>query len=283
VRVIAPGKIVLTGAYAVLEGAPAIVAAVDRYAVADSDAAGEVDVRALHDEAGSKLGLGSSAAAVVVSQAARAFGRGEDPRHPTVRAALFRHAREAHARQQGGGSGVDVAASVFGGVLRYALDRATPVLHAIEFPADLEFAVYFSGKSARTSDLRARVDGLRNRAGSGGIFAMLRRYAERAADALDRGQAGEFVDGARDFGRALDRLGRAADAPIVLPAFAELATLAEDEGGTFLPSGAGGGDIAVWLGTAPPSDAFEGRAEALSLRRLPLSIDRGGVRPESPS
>ena len=32
----APGKLVLTGAYAVLEGAPAIVVAVDRYAVADA-------------------------------------------------------------------------------------------------------------------------------------------------------------------------------------------------------------------------------------------------------
>ncbi len=31
----APGKIVISGAYAVREGAPAIVAAVDRYAVAD--------------------------------------------------------------------------------------------------------------------------------------------------------------------------------------------------------------------------------------------------------
>jgi phosphomevalonate kinase len=283
VRIIAPGKLVLTGAYAVLEGAPAIVAAVDRYAVADSDVPGEVDVRALHDEAGSKLGLGSSAAAVVVSHAARMFGRGEDPRHPSVRAALFRHARESHARQQGGGSGVDVAASVFGGVLRYTLERAAPVLHAVEFPNHLEVVAYFSGTSARTSDLRARVDAFRGRPGSGRIFATLRRCAEQAAQAMDRAIAGDFVDAARDFGCALDRLGQAADAPIVLPAFAELATMAEDEGGAFLPSGAGGGDVAVWLGTAAPSDAFERRAEALSLRRLPLSIDRGGVRPESPS
>ena len=34
-RARAPGKLVLSGAYAVLEGAPALVAAVDRYAVAD--------------------------------------------------------------------------------------------------------------------------------------------------------------------------------------------------------------------------------------------------------
>ena len=35
----APGKLVLSGAYAVLEGAPAIVAAVDRYAMADTEQA----------------------------------------------------------------------------------------------------------------------------------------------------------------------------------------------------------------------------------------------------
>ncbi len=32
-----PGKLVLSGAYSVLEGAPALVAAVDRYVVADGD------------------------------------------------------------------------------------------------------------------------------------------------------------------------------------------------------------------------------------------------------
>ncbi len=35
-RVFAPGKLVLTGAYAVLEGAPAIVVATNRGAVADA-------------------------------------------------------------------------------------------------------------------------------------------------------------------------------------------------------------------------------------------------------
>ena len=35
-RARAPGKVVLSGAYAVLSGAPAIVAAVSRYVTADS-------------------------------------------------------------------------------------------------------------------------------------------------------------------------------------------------------------------------------------------------------
>src|ERR1700689_3835186 len=96
-RARAPGKLVLTGAYAVLEGAPAIVAAVDRYAVADDAAPDEGDVRALHDGSGRKLGLGSSAASMVASEAARGVARGEDPTLPITRTHLFRRVRAAHA------------------------------------------------------------------------------------------------------------------------------------------------------------------------------------------
>jgi phosphomevalonate kinase len=280
VRVIAPGKLVLTGAYAVLDGAPAIVAAVDRYAFADGRSPAEVDVRALHDDEGRKLGLGSSAASLVASLGARALARGDDPRSARVRAEIFRGARATHARQQGGGSGVDIAASVFGGVLRYAVGPNLPVIRPVELPSQVVLLAYWSGTSARTSDLRARVDALKA-SGSPTVFARLRDLAEDSAAAIDAGDAGAFIRLARAFGVALDLLGQAADAPIVLPAFAELASVAEGESAAFLPSGAGGGDVAVWLGTARPSAAFDRRAEALALRPLTISIDPGGVRPES--
>jgi phosphomevalonate kinase len=302
VRVIAPGKLVLTGAYAVLEGAPAIVAAVDRYAVADIQSPGKVDVRALQDDAERKLGLGSSAASIVASFGARALARGDDPRHAAVRSEIFRLARDAHQRQQGGGSGVDVAASVHGGVLRYTVLRglsrgaesgpAAPQgaagsgrfetsIQAVDMPAGLVLSAFWSGTSARTSELLARVDALRARGGAGAVFTALRGVAEEAADAI--GDAQCFVKRAAGFGRALAALADAADAPIVPPAFAELSALAEREGAAFFPSGAGGGDVAVWLSLQPPSSDFIARAVALELSPLTLAIDHGGVRPESPS
>lgn len=301
-RVIAPGKLVLTGAYAVLEGAPAIVAAVDRYAVADARSPGKIDVRALQDAGGQKLGLGSSAASIVASFGARALARGDDPRHAAVRNEIFRSARDAHQRQQGGGSGVDVAASVHGGVLRYTVLRPSPSsrppqspasssgsagrrfetsIHAVDSPPGLVLAAFWSGTSARTSDLLARVDALRARGGAVAVFTALRGVAEEAADAI--GDAGRFVQRAAAFGRALAALGDAADAPIVPPAFAELSALAEREGAAFFPSGAGGGDVAVWLGVEPPSSVFSARATALALSPLAIAIDHGGVRPESRS
>jgi phosphomevalonate kinase len=300
-RAMAPGKLLLTGAYAVLEGAPAIVAAVDRYAVADASrasglASAEVraalgdepaplaDVRALHDETGRKLGLGSSAAMLVASLGARALVRGHDPRSPLVRAHIFRAARDAHARVQGGGSGVDVAASVHGGVLRYAIDANGYVtVRALVLPSGVHMAVYDSGTSVRTSEMRALLDRARARFGHGALFMRLRHLAAQASAAVEAGDAPSFVGWAREFGQALAALGDAAGAPIVPPRFATLASIAEREQAAFLPSGAGGGDVAVWLGTAPPSAAFAARAQELAMRPLGLGIDRGGLRPESPS
>lgn len=286
-RIMAPGKLVLTGAYAVLEGAPAIVVAIDRYALADAPSAvGDVavDVRALHAPTGEKLGLGSSAASLVASHAARALARGEDPRHATVRSHIFQTARAAHAREQGGGSGVDIAASVHGGALRYRLG-ASPnpdaEVRAVDLPRGLVLTAFWSGKSARTSDLLGRVNGLRARGGADSVFKALRGAAVDAADGVVNART--FVDGAAAFARALAAVGEAADAPIFLPAFTELSARAEAENGAFLPSGAGGGDVAVWLGTAAPSAAFAARARDLSLQPLAIAVDHGGVRPEFPS
>ena len=129
----APGKLVVSGAYAVLEGAPAVVTAVDRYAVADSDrpatfiteevkAAGLepppwFDATQLRD-GDHKLGLGSSAAIVVASLGTAESELPETPSadDPIV-ARVFHRALRAHQQAQGGGSGIDVAAASFGGTL----------------------------------------------------------------------------------------------------------------------------------------------------------------------
>jgi phosphomevalonate kinase len=282
VNVVAPGKLVLTGAYAVMEGAPAIVVAVDRYAVARVEAPDDVDTRDLYDASGTKLGLGSSAAAMVATEAARAVAKGEDVRDAQVRGRIFRTARERHATAQQGGSGVDIAAAVHGGALRYTLDGKDASMQPVTLPASLVLATFWSGTSARTSDLRARVEALAIRA-RGAVFDDLHLASRQAAAAVQGGDAASFVRAARAFGQALAALGKAADAPIVPPAFAELASLAIAEDAAFLPSGAGGGDVGIWLGLSAPSAAFSARAQALSMRPLAIGLDAGGVRTVLPA
>ncbi len=298
-RVFAPGKMVLTGAYAVLEGAPAIVVATSRGAFADGtrsaltptlevaaamgDAAPPlVDASAMFVGA-RKLGLGASAAILVASLAVREAERGLDLSSSGVRDALFARARAAHAEAQGGGSGIDVAASVYGGVLRYTLaSRARVAL-----PAGTKVSVLACATSARTSELRADVDRLAatDAAVHRACMNELGSIAHDAAAAVERGDHAAFVAAVARTARALGRLGAAAGAPIVPEGFDELAELAAKEDAAFCVSGAGGGDVAAFVGHAAPTSRFLERAHALGLFLLDLEFDEKGVRiaPQAPA
>lgn len=291
-KVRAPGKLVLTGAYAVLEGAPAIVVAVDRHAVADGRRNGDrgasrevrfafesepppfVDNHELYCD-GRKLGLGSSAASVVAALATRRARRGEDLSDPAIRAALFSEARAAHAQAQQGGSGVDVAASVFGGALRFTMGSIEP----LRIPRGLHLIAFSSGVVARTSELRQQVDRLRVQdiRSYAAAMASLSSAAEHGARAFERGIVDSFVMAAHATRHGLAKLGALAGAPIVSENVAYVARCAAAHGAAFLPSGAGGGDVSVYIGAhAPPPTVLHVAAE-LGFRRLDLAIDHRGV------
>jgi phosphomevalonate kinase len=296
VKVRAPGKLLLAGAYAVLEGAPALVVAIDRYAVADGarkaakptlevlaalDAADapEVDASALRDGA-FKLGLGSSAAMLVASLGVARARRGDDLRARDVRDALFIDARLAHAKVQDGGSGVDVAASVYGGALEYTLRDGVGRADVLDLPLGLMIEVFWCGTPAVTSGMRARVDGFRSR-DARAYAARIESIAVAARQALAAARAGDlraFVASEQAGAAGLGALGRDADAPIIPSAFAGLAPLAETDGAAFLPSGAGGGDVFVHLGASAASPRFTDAASAAGMRRLSMRPDLDGVR-----
>lgn len=295
-KVFAPGKLVLTGAYAVLEGAPAIVVAVSRGAFADAartaiTATPEVraalgDVPVPHFDASAmfigarKLGLGASAAILVASLAAREAERGADLAAPAVRDALFARARAAHLEAQGGGSGVDVAASVHGGVLRYSLGASGPSSARASLPPGMHLSVFACPTSARTSELRAEIErfALAKPGLSRVCMHELGVVAERAASAASSGDRDAFVEAVRRTADALTRLGSAAGVGIVPPGFDALAELAAQEDAAFCVSGAGGGDVVAYVGRTNPSSAFLERARALGLFVLDLDIDEKGVR-----
>lgn len=293
-EVFAPGKMVLTGAYAVLRGAPALVVAVSRGAVAtdarEAPATPEVaaalgvamapalDLRALFD-GDRKLGLGASAAGLVATLGLRAALRGDRLDDASARDALFRVALAAHREAQGGGSGVDVAASVYGGVLEFTVDGPTVAPAAL--PPGVVLAAYAARASARTSDLRRLVDGFCERSPerAAGLFSELGRASFEARDACRAQAAGPFLASARAFASALADLGTAAEAPIVSAADRALAARAGAEGAAFFPSGAGGGDVAVLLAPRPAAlDAFDAHALAHGYARLALTLDSQGVR-----
>jgi phosphomevalonate kinase len=294
-RARAPGKIVMSGAYAVLEGAPAIVTAVDRYVLADAgrpaefvtpevrEALGDAaapwfDASALREQ-DRKLGLGSSAAILVASLAALELAARGPIADEQLYDAVLSRALAAHARAQGGGSGIDVATSTYGGTL--LLKRRGEVLEVSRaaLPRGLHVEVWGTLEPASTPALLGKVKQLKQQDPE--QYRRLMHVQElasgRAAAALEHAQVEGLVEALGAQRQALFQLGRASGAPIVSDAVCELAERAAREDATVLPSGAGGGDIALFVGARPPSISLTDRARELEHRSLALGLEARGV------
>ncbi len=302
----APGKVVLSGAYAVLEGAPALVTAVDRYVVADAKRRAErvtpellaaLHMRGMPEQVAPwydasslrsggpvdrKLGLGSSAAILVSCLGALELGRAAPLERGALRAAaalcerVFDTAWRAHRTAQGGGSGIDVAASAYGGTLRCQLERGALTVERAWLPKGLVVEVWTCPNDASTARLLAIV---RDYAARRPLE--YRRHIEALGNSSERAgsarTAEEFVEACRRQLAGLDGLGRDSGAPIVTAEVAAFGRAAEQQGGVVFPSGAGGGDIVLWVGTAPTPPNVREQARTLGLELLPLQLGARGV------
>ncbi len=350
IRASAPGKLVLLGEYAVLNGAPAVVLAVDRRARVEivpsgrthslleapavapesiafhCDDAGEVlwqdlprrdaerlglvahVLRELRDRnlflyttvtpfrlaldtsrffqhskgAGHKLGFGSSAAlTVALCSALTAYaGRTARPRnHATWLPILL----SIHRRfQEGRGSGLDVAASLTGGVISYRLDAAAkaPELKALSLPANLHLLCVWSGTSVSTGESLIRfADWQRQQPESARQhLASLRRIAETGLRALNCGDTALLLRTVADYGQGLRTMGEACGIEFYTPAHRRIEAMATTLNVAYKPSGAGGGDTGIALGREPDKmRSLAGRLEQAGIRTLPLQIDPQGL------
>ena len=248
-------------------------------------AATTLDTRALFEDVGGegvKLGLGSSAAVTVALASALAQwgGRGE------LRAGPLRWLESLlalHRGLQGGrGSGVDLAASLLGGVVSYRLgaDGSVAAADPLALPAGLHLAVVWTGRAADTGSMLRRLDE-RLVAGDASVEAALDRLAELSVagnEAFRLGRVGALLAAVDAFCDAMDALGRAADLPIMSAEHDALRRLARRHGATYKPSGAGGGD----LGLVCSSDQETARAAAAAATAsgfhiVPLRLDPSGL------
>lgn len=288
-EVSAPGKIMLLGEYAVLEGGLALVAAVNRRARGrlvlspssppspiveavmmearrrglERAGAIEIDTETFRDSKGQKMGLGSSSAAAVVA-AALVSERGDET--------ALAIALEAHRRANGEtGSGVDVASSFYGGVIA-ARRQPSPVAPLASRLKNLRLSVLFTGKSASTEDLVRTCRTAPSWRDFAGVLAGL---AEEGVRAWEAQSSRAFVSVVARYGRAMASLGRAAGVNIVTEEIDAIMRIAEEAGGAAKPSGAGGGDVAV-LWTLE-DDTPHRIAERTGTQLLDVAIDPRGL------
>ena len=293
----APGKIVLSGEYAVLAGAPAVCMAVTRRAVAT--VTGSVDgechvttpgftgqgslniIKAVYGDTlpactikldtrafsltGRKIGLGSSAALTVALTAARSNSVN-----------VFADALAAHRRFQGGaGSGIDVAAAVHGGLFEYQM--ATGSIQALSWPDDLHMRVLWTGVPVSTS---AKLERLAEREehpsrSALGLAAGRMAIAWRGDDAATiLSEYPAYISALRQF--SVDhKLG------IFDAGHDELTDAAMANNLVYKPAGAGGGDIGILFGRdVAELDAFVAQHAEPDQSIVSCELDQDGVRLE---
>jgi phosphomevalonate kinase len=293
----APGKLVISGAYAVLEGAASVVTAVNRYAVADTERqadfvspelrealgdkpAPHVDVSALREN-DRKLGIGSSAAIVVAGIGALRFAEGREDLE-AIRKEVFEVARAAHRKVQGGGSGIDVAASSFGGTLHCRMNGGMLQVRQATLPLGICVRVHVANNAASTPQMIAKVKQLKAAEPQvyARIMSSLRDAAEETASAT---KPQHFVRALRKQAVLLSELGDCASIPIFPIALRPLADEAFVDEVVVIPSGAGGGDITICVGTRDGCEAWQERIEATGQRRIELQIGALGLHPAGES
>ncbi len=236
--------------------------------------AATIDSAPLQSEIGEKLGLGSSGAVCVALAAAIAGStRQLDPRR------LFEQADRAHrAVHARTGSGVDIAASAWGGTLVFEKRRdGAPEVEPLALPAELGVAVLWTKRSADTARLLEAVDALPEAKHS----AHHQRLGSLAQDGVRTLRAGDvpgFLEVAGAFAAALAELGADSGADIVSAPHRELGALVARAGGVYKPSGAGGGDVGIAFvaGGAEAALALRRTLSRAHVSALPLTLAAAG-------
>lgn len=238
-----------------------------------------------HPKIWHKLGLGSSAATVsALVQLCAQLNQ-----HSLSSSVCYQLTQQIHYLVQGGlGSGVDVAASAYGGLLRYrwfpydSLPNTPPqvgweqvLVHAeqtwigsaeikdltktltTDFPALIWI---WMGRSASTTSLVTQIHHFRSHEPQRyqDLMAQIIQAESLAVSALhesaqDRQRA--FCEAIAEGGRATQALTQYSHVPIWTPEHSTLQALIQPLGASLKPTGAGGGDLA--LACAPDEEAHQ--------------------------
>ncbi|MBX3706305.1 MAG: hypothetical protein KF911_06665 [Pseudomonadales bacterium] len=225
----------------------------------------QVDTRGFY-QGDEKLGIGSSAAVCVALYLAFCSLTGRTPAFDTV-AAIH------HGLQGNRGSGIDIAAAWYGGLLRFQrapTGSPDPSITRSSLPVGMASAFIWTGHASSTTRHLAR-------------FAEWQAHGRVAElDALVEASAALFEptdwwDRLAHYALCLKSLDRAADLGIYGLAHAELDRLAARAGVVYKPCGAGGGDIgAVFAPDATALAAFVENARLKGFARIMLETASDG-------
>ena len=246
-------------------------------AASDGSWRGVLDSTGLYRE-GMKLGLGSSAAALTAWCGAWLAWTGQGVTEAS--ADVLQSFIEQHKAWQGGaGSGLDVAASLLGGVIRFQLDETGPRVDSVKLPDGVDFVGVFVRTSASTRQHIAQFRARAAESPASASFWMdsLDRLAETGIDRAAADDSDGFLDTIRDYAGGLQALGEWMGAAIFTPEHLQVLNLAERFGLAYKVSGAGGGDMGLAFGVDPEALARFRKAADEHYDTIDLAVDPQGL------
>ncbi len=240
--ILSPGKIVLAGEYAVLDGCPSIVLAINRGVVCRIQNGSGIstpnqDVRfvidallehqsyqhyafsnwnAIENLQGQKPGFGGSAAACVASCLAAGLEANQ--------------AFDIHKNVQGGGSGIDIASAIHGGLIQYSIeDRKIEKISSVLTPL-----VIWSKTSAKTGPRVQKYLQWKER----------EKFVDKCNMLISQFE-NDPVDTSNQLFTQLCLMSQNAGIDYLTPEIEEICSVVRENHGGAKASGAGGGDCVV--------------------------------------
>lgn len=203
-----------------------------------------------------KLGLGSSAAMTVALLTG--LLQFSDANSPLDSFEMFDNSLKVHRKTQGHlGSGVDIAASVFGGILRYIIyDKDTPGTVAIKrlsMPSDLYTQCIWTGKPASTRSLLQQMYRFKQQSPSEyhGLMMALRQLSGAGCAAFYKKDTEHFLKIIKEYYQLLLKITQKSRVPIISAVHRQIGKIVYGDGGFYKPSGAGYGDVGIAFSSSP--------------------------------
>ena len=223
-----------------------------------------------------KLGLGSSAAVSVALSAGLAGFLA-----PSDSVIGLAELLDLHRSNQGGrGSGVDLAASLLGGLLAYRLGEDGPRASMLAWPGNWPLRFVWTGEAAATGAFLARYEAWQSEhpAQWRALYLELDRCASLAIAALEGELLDSFMSCINHYCRLMGRIGACTRVPVMSSRHRTLSDLALELGAAYKPCGAGGGDLGMFVASdAEQLAVLDRRLEAAGFRALDLSPSLTGL------
>ena len=216
-----------------------------------------------------KIGFGSSAAVTVATIAAVIKLHGNGIESKKEKESIFKLACIAHFLGQGKvGSSFDVAASTFGGLLKYTkfdakwlekelagksiaetVEEEWPSLsfENLSVPKNFCFVVGFSGKSASTKELVEKMKAFKenDKESYQKIMNSIKGVTEQMANAIKKNDSQKVMQLVHENRKLLKELAQNSGNDLETKELTEIIETANNAGGAAKFSGAGGGDCAI--------------------------------------